>query len=458
MLQQLQKNRAIKLNFVFFKKMLNRFQNHIESQFPELLGKPFIIATSGGVDSVVLAHLCSKLNVDFALAHCNFKLRAEESERDAEYVGELAKSMNCEFFVREFETESLADEQKESIQITARNLRYDWFRELVETTSYEYLLTAHHLNDSLETFIINLSRSTGIKGLSGIPSQNDYIRRPLLKFSKEEIKSFAIEHNIKWREDQSNETTKYLRNKIRHQVVPALMDLTPNFLKNFESSLQNLQDSELLLEDYTNLLFKTLVSKKEDSYEIDIEKLKTFPNQKAILYQLLKRFGFTEWEDVYHLLDAQTGKQVKSSSHLLVKDREKLVLTSISTEIFGSIEIKENQTSVDLGDFKLKLKEVSHLGNFASNVAYVDKSKLKFPLSVRTVQNGDYFYPFGMKGKKKLSNFLKDEKISPHLKSSQLLLCNGNADIIWVLHLRTDERYKVKPTTEKILKIEILND
>lgn len=438
--------------------MQHRFQTHIESEFPELLDKPFLIATSGGVDSVVLAHLCANLNLNFALAHCNFKLRAEQSEGDARFVEDLAKSLNCQFFLKEFDTESLAKEQKASIQITARTLRYDWFRELIQTNAYEYLLTAHHLNDSLETFMINLSRSTGIKGLTGIPSQNDYIRRPLLKFSKDEIIDFAKQHNIEWREDQSNASSKYLRNQIRHQVVTALKDLTPNFLQNFESSLQKLKDAENLLEDYTNLLFKTLVSKKENTYEIDIEKLKKFPNKKAILYQLLESFGFTAWEDVYHLVDAQTGKQVNSYTHLLVKDREKLILSTLSTKTFEPVEIREGQTIVDLVNFKLRFEKVNQLGNFASNVAYVDKAKLKFPLSLRSVQQGDYFYPFGMKGKKKLSDFLKDEKISPHLKSSQLLLCNGNADIIWVLNLRTDDRYKVKPTTETILKIEILND
>ncbi|NEV94130.1 tRNA lysidine(34) synthetase TilS [Psychroflexus sp. YR1-1] len=438
--------------------MQNRFQTHIESEFPELLKQPFIIAMSGGIDSVVLVHLCLHLKLDFALAHCNFQLRAEASDTDERFVEDLANSMNCPFFVKKFKTETLAEEQKESIQITARNMRYAWFRELIETTAYPYLLTAHHLNDSLETFIINLNRSTGLKGLTGIPDRNDYIRRPLLIFSKDDIYSYARENNIDWREDQSNATTKYLRNKIRHQVVPSLMDLNSQFLNNFKSSLEKLKDAELLIEDYTTLLFKTLVTKKDEHYEIDIEKLNTFPNQKAILYQLLVNFGFTEWEDVYHLLEAQTGKQVKSSSHLLVKDRGKLVLSTISIQRFEPVKIDEDQNNIDLNGFTLKFKKVEKLGNFRSNVAYIDKSKLKFPLSVRSVRNGDYFYPFGMQGKKKLSDFLKDEKISPHLKSSQLLLCNGNADVIWVLNLRTDDRYKVEPTTEDILKIEILND
>lgn len=438
--------------------MINYFQQHIESEFPELVENPFIIAISGGVDSVVLAHLCSNLKLDFALAHCNFKLRADESDKDAHFIEDLANSLECKFFIKEFNTEEIAENHKDSIQVTARNLRYEWFSKLINTTDYNYLITAHHLNDSLETFIINLSRSTGIKGLLGIPSKNKYIRRPLLKFTRDEIKNFAIEHNIEWREDQSNKSSKYLRNKIRHQVVPELTNLNPQFLSNFESSLQKLQDSKLLIEDYTNLLFKKLVEEKEASYEIDIEKLNSFPNQKAILYQLLESFGFAEWDDVYHLLEAQTGKQVKSSTHLLVKNRQKLVLTSNSGKRFEPIEIEKDQIDVDLGDFKLEFNDVKKIGVLNPSVAYIDKSKLKFPLSLRSVQNGDYFYPFGMKGKKKLSDFLKDEKISPHLKSSQLLLCNGNEDIIWVLNLRIDERYKVEPTTEDILKIEILND
>jgi tRNA(Ile)-lysidine synthase len=438
--------------------MQNRFHNHIKSEFPELLVKPFIIAISGGVDSVVLAHLCSNLKLDFGLAHCNFKLRATESEKDAEFVKTLSKKLNCKLYNKDFETKLIAEEQKESIQITARHLRYQWFQHLIQTTPHSYLLTAHHLNDSLETFIINLSRSTGIKGLIGIPGHNDYIRRPLLKFSKEEIKDFAIEKDIEWREDQSNATTKYLRNKIRHHIIPELMKLTPYFLNNFESSLQKLRDSDLLIEDYTSLLFKTIVSKKENSYELDIDKLKGFPNQKAILYQLLESFGFTEWNDVYHLLDAQTGKRVESNTHQLVKDRDKLILSTLSTKVFETIKIYEDQVEVDVDTFKLKLFKVSQLGNFNPGVAYFDKAKLKFPLSLRTVNNGDSFYPFGMKGKKKLSDFLKDEKISTHLKSKQLLLCNGNNDIIWVLNQRTDERYKVESLTEDILKIEILND
>ncbi|WP_019039240.1 tRNA lysidine(34) synthetase TilS [Psychroflexus tropicus] len=436
--------------------MQDIFHKHIEVEFPELLESPFIIAISGGVDSVVLAHLCSNLKLNFALAHCNFKLRAGDSKEDAKFVTKLAENLNCELFKKDFETEAIAEQRKESIQITARHLRYQWFEELIKTTSYKFLLTAHHLNDSLETFIINLSRSTGIKGLTGVPSQNQYIRRPLLKFSKKEIEDFAIENHIEWREDQSNTSTKYLRNQIRHQIVPELMGLTPNFLNNFDSSLQKIKDAESLLEDYTNLLFKALIKEKEDHYEIDIEKLKQYPNQRAILYQLLESFGFKEWNDVYNLMDAQTGKHVESPTHTLFKNRNQLVLSANSTQEFQSIDIDEDQSEVQLNGNKLKFSKVDKLGELDSNLAYFDYAKLKFPLSLRSVNKGDFFYPFGMKGKKKLSDFLKDEKVSPHKKSNQLVLCNGNDDIIWVLSLRTDNRYKVDQATDKILKIEYL--
>ena len=436
--------------------MQDIFHKHIKAEFPELLETPFLIAISGGVDSVVLAHLCNYLKLDFALAHCNFHLRAEESDHDALFVEKLAKQLNCKFFKKSFDTKEESRVSKASIQITARHLRYQWFEQLIESTSYKLLLTAHHLDDSLETFIINLSRSTGIKGLTGIPGQNDYIRRPLLSFSKKEIKDYAIDHNLEWREDQSNTSTKYLRNQIRHKIVPELKQINPNFLSNFGSSLQKIKDAESLLEDYTHLLFKALIKEKDDHYEIDIERLKQYPNQKAILYQLLESFGFKEWDDVFHLIDTQTGKYIESPTHSIYKNRDKLVLSANSTQQFQSIDIDEDQFEVQLNGNRLKLSKVDKLGDLDSNLAYFDYAKLKFPLSLRSVNKGDFFYPFGMKGKKKLSDFLKDEKISPHKKSNQSVLCNGNDDIIWVLSLRTDNRYRVDQATDKILKIEYL--
>lgn len=438
--------------------MLKSFQDHIAKEFPELKETPFIIAISGGVDSVVLAHLCQLSQFNFALAHCNFKLRGTQSDEDANFVEYLAKSLNCKVFIKEFETEQIATEEKNSIQITARDLRYNWFHELILTTEHEYLVTAHHLNDSLETFIINLSRSTGIKGLTGIPTKNDYIRRPLLKFIRSQIEEFALQKDLQWREDESNASTKYLRNKIRHHIVPNLLELNSSFLSNFDSTLEKLKETEELVSEFVTQISSEIITDNGNDKIIDILKLRSYKNQKAILYQLLSEYGFSEWDDVYNLLDAQTGKQVESSTHLLVKDRDQLVLSPIEKEDFEPIIIANGQKEIHTKNFKLKLETVNELGTFSSKLAYFDKSNLKFPLTLRSVEAGDYFYPFGMKGKKKLSDFLKDEKISTHNKRSQLVLCNANDDIIWVLNLRSDERYKVKPRTEDILKIEIIND
>ena len=435
--------------------MQDRFQSYIQSEFPELLTTRFLIAISGGLDSVVLAHLCHSLHLNFGLSHCNFQLRGLDSTRDAEFVKSLSISLGCDFFIKTFQTESIAKKSKSSIQLTARKLRYDWFQELIETTSHNFLLTAHHLNDNLETFIINLSRSTGLKGLTGIPQRNGYILRPLLKFSKAELKEYAIKHNIYWREDQSNASTKYLRNEIRHKIVPSLVELNPQFLDSFESTLEKLKQTEHLIKDYTASLHQSLVSEEVNRFNIDIEKLKTYPNPRGILYQLLEGFGFTQWEDVYHLLDAQTGKILKSTTHQLVKDRNKLTVAALYAEEIKPIIIEESDKVVHINNSKLEFQDHQKLEETGKRFAYFDKSKLKFPLSLRPIQNGDYFYPFGMKGKKKLSDFLKDEKISPVDKSSQLVLCNYNGDIIWVLNLRTDHRYKVEENTQNILKIEL---
>lgn len=433
--------------------MLKEFQKHIDTNFPELRKNPFIIAISGGVDSVVLAKLCQLLNFDFALAHCNFQLREDESFQDEKFVEDLAKKLDCPFFLKRFQTEKIANANKTSIQLAARNLRYNWFENLIGKENFKFVLTAHHLNDQLETFIINLSRSTGLKGLSGIPEQNKYLRRPLLIFSKEDILDFAKTQNIEWREDESNVSTKYLRNQIRHDVVPRLKELHPEFLNNFKKTQEQLQQSEALLEDYTEILFKTLVTHENNRYFIDIQKLKSYPNQKGILYQLLNCFGFTAWDDIYDLCDSETGKKVYSDSHILLKDRAFLTLIALDSSSGIDIEIQKNQKSLvtNLGEFHFE--NVDQISETFKNIAYLDAKKLNFPLRLRMFHNGDYFYPLGMQGKKKLSDFLKDEKVNLIDKQNQLLFCDDKQHIIWVVNHRIDERYKINDQTKDILKI-----
>ena len=432
--------------------MEKAFKNEIKSQFPYLCNSKILLAISGGVDSVALAHLCQTAKLDFTLAHCNFNLRNEESDADQDFVAALAKKLNVALFVENFDTEQYAKDNSLSIQMAARDLRYEWFEELRLKHDFDFILTAHHANDSLETFFINLIRGTGLEGLSGINADSNYIIRPLLNFSRKEILAYAEENNISWREDSTNASTKYLRNKIRHELVPVFEEINPQFLETFLKTQSHLKENEELIEDYLSLLYPKIVGKTEYGYSLDVNYLKKIPNSSAILYQLLKSFGFTEWNDVYHLLEAQPGKMVFSPSHRLVKDRDYLLLTEIDKTEDKIYEIAKNEDFAMLPMGTFSFSEVKEINEKASNCIYVDPEKLEFPLTVRKWQQGDIFYPFGMKGKKKLSDFFKDKKLSLPEKENSWLLCSGEK-IVWVINQRADRRFSITSSDQKIIKI-----
>ena len=427
-------------------------QNHINSRFPFLIKSKCLIAISGGIDSVVLTHLCHKMKLDFSLAHCNFNLRGEESDADEDFVLQLAEDLDAEVFIESFDTEVYAKTHKLSIQIAARELRYTWFNDLMEQLGFDYVLTAHHADDNLETFLINLSRGTGLEGLTGIPQINGNIVRPLLPFSRQEIEAYAQENKLKWREDSSNASTKYLRNKLRHEVIPALKETNPQLLQNFNKTLSFLQDSTEIMEDQMASVQKKIVSVEDDLIILDIKKLKKLSNPKAYLYQLLKDFNFTDWDDVANLLQAQSGKQVYSETHRLLKDRETLILSERVSKSDITIHISENETQVETPFGILQIEGVDKITTNDFNSIYVDKHLLKFPLKLRNWIKGDYFYPFGMQGKKKLSKYFKDEKLSLVDKENVWLLYSED-DIVWVIGKRADKRFKVTETTNQILKI-----
>lgn len=433
--------------------MLLAFKNHLQEHFPEITDAKIIVAISGGIDSVVLAHLCKKSHLNISLAHCNFQLRGEESEEDENFVIELADALDLQVFIEEFETEAYANEKKISTQMAARELRYHWFDELCETLQYDYIFTAHHANDNLETVLINFIRGTGIEGLTGIPSRNECILRPLLPFSKIQIEDYARENNLKWRDDSSNQSIKYFRNKVRLEVIPKLMELNPQLLESFENTRSYLQQSSDLVEDYMAAIFPKIAKEEEFGYSFRIKLLKTLPNTKAVMYSLFRSFGFTEWEDVHSLLDAQSGKVVYSKTHRLIKDRENLLLTTIPQDIDKSFEIKEGEEVVMLPMGTFHFEEVPEIPKMQKDDAiFVDWGRLKFPLVVRKWERGDYFFPFGMQGKKKLSKFFKDEKLSLPQKENCWLLCAGEA-IVWVIGLRLDDRFAVNEDTKRILRI-----
>lgn len=436
--------------------MLNELKNHINQNLSFLNKSRLLIAISGGLDSVVLTHLCHQLKLNIALAHCNFNLRGDESDGDEEFVLQLAEDLDLEVFIESFETEDYAKTYKLSTQMAARELRYNWFEELAEQLNFDFILTAHHADDNLETFLINLSRGTGLDGLMGIPEVNNKIVRPLLTFSREDIETYAKENKLKWREDSSNVSNKYLRNKLRHDVIPVLKEINPFLLRNFESTQNHLQDSKQIIEDTIVRIQKKAVYVDNDNViRLSVKKLKKQSNPKAYLFELLKDFNFTEWDDVTNLLDAQSGKQVFSSTHRLLKDRDYLMLIeNNSEETLESISISEDKKQLKTSFGTLFFNEADAIFDAQANVIYVDKAKLKHPLILRKWEEGDFFYPSGMTGKKKLSKYFKDEKMSLIEKENIWLLCSEQ-DIVWVIGRRADNRFFATENTKQILKIEL---
>ncbi|WP_109299034.1 tRNA lysidine(34) synthetase TilS [Aquimarina sp. AU474] len=436
--------------------MLQEFKDHISNHLPFLLKGRLLIACSGGLDSVVLTHLCNRLSFEFGIAHCNFKLRDIESDTDEKFVKTLAHKINAPFFCTSFETERYAGEEVLSIQMAARDLRYRWFDEIAIEYQWDYILTAHHADDNLETFLINLSRGTGIDGLTGIPEINNKYIRPLLPFSRDQMLEYAKKHEIEWREDSSNQSKKYVRNKLRHDVIPELKSVSPGFLERFGTTLSNLKAGSDFIKVQLFKIKKELFLPSEDgSIRISINKLHEYGNPRTSLFFLLKEYGFKAWDDIEQIMTSQSGKQIFSTSHRLVKDRDYLLLSPIvekTPDIVYTIPEEESMFMFSSGT--LKFKEVEEMYTPDLKTIFVDKKKLKYPLFVRKWKEGDYFYPLGMEGKKKLSKYFKDEKLSLLAKERVWLLCSEN-EIIWIINYRADNRFKITSQTEEILKITI---
>ena len=358
--------------------------------------------------------------------------------------------------------------------MAARDLRYKWFHQIIAKNRFDYVCTAHHADDNLETFLINFSRGTGLEGLTGIPEINKNVLRPLLVFSRTHIESYANEKDLQWREDYTNAETKYLRNKLRHDIIPQLKELNPNFMESFAKTTENLQANRAIVLDKMEEFHKEIIIQENHYTKYRIEPILKVSHPKAYLFELFQSFGFSEWDDVVSLLQAQSGKQVVSKTHRLVKDRNFLLLSDNATDPKKeeAIEILESLNSITSDALNLSIEPLSReeFNNenlifadsynntvpkeISENIIYVDKNTLEFPLTVRKSEKGDYFYPLGMSGKKKLSKYLKDEKISILDKEKINLLCSKN-EIVWVMGKRLDDRFKITENTTEILKFEI---
>lgn len=435
--------------------MLAKLQKHIAHDFPFLEQKKLFLAVSGGLDSMVLVHLFQQLDFEIAILHCNFQLRGLESFGDQNFIQNHAQENNIPIFITQFDTTAFAKDYKLSTQVAARELRYSWFYEQLEANNFDYLLTAHHADDTIETFLINLTRGTGLEGLTGIPKQNDKVIRPLLCFTRQEIEDYAKANKIEWREDSSNVSDKYLRNKIRHHLIPILKELNPNFMDSFQNTQNYLQDAQMLVEDASIMVYQQVAKQEEEAIFFDLNQLKKLPNYKSYLYQWLNEFGFTAWDDIYDLVDSQSGKQVFSAEFRLLKDRDFLILSPlhiIDEEAEYNIDSSQNQINIPLN---LSFSKVTDISIGSNTTIFVDEDTLQFPLVLRHWKEGDSFQPFGMNGKsKKVSKLFKDEKLSLIDKENVWLLCSGT-EIVWIIGMRQDDRFRITNTTKNLLKIQL---
>ena len=436
--------------------MLRQFENQVSNHFPFLQGKKLFLAVSGGLDSMVLVHLFQQLNYEIVVLHCNFQLRGLESFEDQQFIQEYSNTNAIPFVFTQFDTEAFAADFKVSIQVAARELRYSWFYEQLAIQKGDFILTAHHADDNLETFLINLSRGTGLEGLIGIPAQNEKVIRPLLSFSRQQIEEYASVNKLKWREDSSNASDKYLRNKIRHHLVPLLKELNPNFISSFEKTQSFLSEAQELVDDAAIMVYQQVAREEGEDIYFDLVRLLQLPNYSSYLYQWLKEFGFTAWDDIYELVTSQSGKQVLAPYFRLIKDRDCLILSPLqSQENQQEFEIESLESKVKF-PLNLDFSNVSEIGVASDSTIFVDQDKLVFPLTLRHWNEGDVFQPFGMDRKnKKVSKLFKDEKLSLIDKEKIWLLCSNN-QVVWVVGIRQDERFKIDPNSKKLLKIECI--
>ena len=448
----------VKINLInpYLYGVLTQFESNILKK--ELFNKqePLLLAFSSGPDSVVLAHLLHRLGYTFTLAHCNFKLRGHDSDKDEAFARQFAKSLGIPCLVTYPEVLSHSTTNKISVQMAARELRYRWFDELVSKQGFVRVLTAHHLNDSIETFFINLTRGSGLRGLKGIAEQRLPYVRPMLEFTKHDILTYASEHHLDFRNDKSNASDDYERNVIRHHIVPQFLNLKPSFEQVMKQNLQHLSDEFAMLHAYVKEKEDWLrVTQVGSELALNIQRLRSEPFASTLLHHFLSEFGFNKSQEQSLLKSIHslhfTGKKFSSSTHELHLDRTLLLVTKKKPESDATIYIHSLK---ELKRFSvLKVTKVKTVSTGQDSALFISPDKLSFPMQWRAMKNGDKFKPFGMKGFKLLSDFCKDKKMSTPDKRALRLLVNGNGDILWVAGLRSDERYRVHSGDASILKI-----
>jgi tRNA(Ile)-lysidine synthase len=450
--------------------LLQRYQQFIKEKNLFSEKDKLLLAVSGGVDSVVLCELCRQAGYDFIIAHCNFKLRGEESDRDEKFVRSLGEKYKVEVKVKRVDAQKYAEENRLSIQESARALRYEWFEELVnnELTIFKtnetihhspntiHLLTAHHKDDNIETVLMNFFRGTGLHGLTGIPASYGHIKRPLLDFSKEELLQFAKENKLAFMEDSSNLSSKYTRNFFRNEILPAIKKVYPMVNDNLQDNISRFKEIENLYQLSVEQLKKKLVREKGSEWHIPVKQLLAYKN-KALIYEIISRFGFREKqiEEVLKLAASDSGQFIDSPgmNYRIIKHRHWFIISPAQSISAANIIIEQKDKSVgfEKGILQFKLTNTGQLTS-DNQLAYLDVKSITYPLLLRPWKTGDYFYPLGMTKKKKLSRFFIDQKLSKTEKENAWVL-ESNKRIIWVVGHRIDERFKITENTKDVLKI-----
>lgn len=438
-----------------FKETIKK--NHLFSPKDKLL-----LAVSGGVDSIVLCELCKQAGYEFSIVHCNFKLRGEESDRDELFVKELAKKYGVEFYSKTFDTKTISQQEKKSIEETARDLRYEWFGQLMSPDSslptLDYLLTGHHADDNIETVVMNFFRGTGIKGLRGILPKKNKIIRPLLFVRRKEIEDFAFLHQLKYVTDHTNLETAFTRNFFRNNILPEVMKFYPGVDKNIINNIERFGEIEELYKQAINLHKSKLLEAKGNEFHIPVLKLKKSAPLKSIVFEIIKDFGFTahQTDEVIALLDSETGKYISSETHCIIKNRNWIIISSAKTEEATNILIEDKEKAVQFSLGTLKLETTTNYKLQTTNFSVsLDTKEIKFPLLLRKAKSSDYFYPLGMKKKKKLNRFFIDQKLSKTEKENVWIL-ESNQRIIWVVGHRIDDRFKLTDRTKEVLQLKLI--
>lgn len=421
-----------------------------------------LLAVSGGMDSVVLCELCRQAGYNFSIAHANFRLRGEESERDELFVKELAQKYGVPFFVKQFETSLIAKEQKNSIETTARNLRYAWFTELAAEQGIKHLLTAHHADDNIETVLMHFFRGTGIRGLRGMLPAQGMIKRPLLFARQKELEQFVSANQLSFVTDSSNLSSDYTRNYFRNELIPSIARVFPSVEENILHNAYRAKEVETIYHAAVETAIKKLVEYKKEEVHIPVLKLQRMPAHGTILHELLSRYGFTAGQlpDVLSLLDAESGKYVVSATHRVLRNRAWLIISGLEEKQERIVVVHENETSVPFVNGVLQFSRHTIAEGYTpaadAGTAELDASLIAFPLLLRQWKTGDYFYPLGMDKKKKLSRFFIDQKLSLADKEKVWVLESGKK-IIWITGMRIDHRFRVKPSTKELLRIRLIS-